>query len=453
MNSRQTVFAPLLQRSSENAQVQHLTTHYDLSRDSRRARAIVRRVNDTLDKEEGRRQIRRLRPGELLLGTQRGPLVLPIRTEEDIQRFISGARWVDVRRDILRRCLARYEELFPEASRWQKERFLRTLWYQPPRSTTKTSALWASRDSRPWADCKAQREPLAELDRSRAKRRYQWKPPRPTPRPQTMRALCHYLGAEAGVPPAVQEPLVLELMSIRARFQPRLGVLQSGQMPLAAMHVDGGRSLWQASRYQPLAPVLVKILAERETHTLGYQPPEDYANYLLFEGRRIARVLTDAYVQNGLLSFAELQWIFLLSTGTISRVVDYYQKQKRVILPCPGTVLDQGRMLTHKALIIRLHLQGMTVLEIARQTYHHPRSVDAYIKSFEAVLILHLYGLPLKLMVAVLGRGPSLIQEYLNLINEYLKDPEEIRNQLRQSGLQVPALQEPAMVDEGRRDA
>ena len=63
----------------------------------------------------------------------------------------------------------------------------------------------------------------------------------------------------------------------------------------------------------------------------------------------------------------------------------------------------------HKAFIIRLHLQGMTVLEIARQTYHNPRSIDAYIKTFDAVLILYLYGLNPTLMASVLGRGESLI--------------------------------------------
>jgi hypothetical protein len=153
----------------------------------------------------------------------------------------------------------------------------------------------------------------------------------------------------------------------------------------------------------------------------------------------MARVLTEAYVQDGLLSFIELQWIFLVSTATVSRTIDYYQKQYQIILPCPGTVLDMGRMLTHKALIIRLHLQGMTVLEIARQTYHHPRSIDAYLKSFDAVLILHLYSIPPLLMARILGRGEYLVNEYVELIHEHLKDPEVMRHYLRERGVKIPA--------------
>jgi len=97
-----------------------------------------------------------------------------------------------------------------------------------------------------------------------------------------------------------------------------------------------------------------------------------------------------------------------------------------------------GRMLTHKRLIVRLHLQGHTVLEIARATWHHPRSVDAYLKAFDAVLILHLYGLPQRLIASVLGRGESLIGEYLELIAAFLKDPDTMRAHLRQRGVNIP---------------
>jgi hypothetical protein len=281
-----------------------------------------------------------------------------------------------------------------------------------------------------------------ELDLARAKKQRLAEAPRPAHRPETLKRLYHYLGTEAGIPPAVQEPLLLELMAIRARFHPRLKTLRSGRMPLAAMHVEAGRRLWQPTRHQPLAPVAVTLLGERESHILRHRPPKRYENYLAFHGRRMARVLTEAYVQDGLLSFIELQWIFLVSTATVSRAIDYYQKQHQVILPCPGTVLDMGRMLTHKALIIRLHLQGMTVLEIARQTYHHPRSIDAYLKSFDAVLILCLYAIPPPLMARILGRGEYLVNEYLELIAECLKDPEVMRDYLRERGVKIPSSAE-----------
>lgn len=87
-----------------------------------------------------------------------------------------------------------------------------------------------------------------------------------------------------------------------------------------------------------------------------------------------------------------------------------------------------GRMLTHKDLVARLHLQGSSVLQIARQTYHNPRSVEAYFKAFVSGLILYLFGLSPKLMAGVLGRGESLIHEYLDLIATHLKDVNTIRD-------------------------
>jgi hypothetical protein len=154
----------------------------------------------------------------------------------------------------------------------------------------------------------------------------------------------------------------------------------------------------------------------------------------------MARVLVEAYQQDGLICYSELQWCFLMSASNIGRILGWYQHKHNVILPSPGTVLDMGRMLTHKDIIVRLHLKGLTVLEISRQTYHAPRSIDAYLKVFDSVLILHLYGLPRKLIARVLNRGVSLIDEYLELIRDQLKEAEEIRSYLRNRGVKLPKL-------------
>lgn len=439
MSWQEEVFGPLLARTVENAQVQHLAEHYDLARDSRLAQAIVRYANQVLDAEEKRRQVKPVRPGELLLRTHRGPLVLALRTPEDIARVVAGERLDKVRGAILERAKAQYRELFPDASLKDVEGFLRCIWPGYSLRGAAPSALWGPRQKRPWGNTPYDGWPLVELDAKRGRRWVDRDPPRPGHLPETFQKLAHFLGTQAGIPPAIQEPMILNLMAIRARFCPRLTTLASGQMPLVAMHVKSGRQLWQPSHYQPMAPVVVTLLANNERGILSNKPPASYEDFLEFYGRRMARVLTEAYTQDGLLSFAELQWIFLASTGTVSRAVDHYQRRHQVILPCPGTVLDMGRMLTHKNLVVRLHLQGLSVLEIARQTYHSPRSVDAYLKTFDSVLILHLYGLNPKLMATVLGRGESVIYEYLDLIGTYLKDINTIRDYLQKRGVQMPA--------------
>lgn len=440
MSWQQETFGPLLERTLENAQVRHLAEQYDLSRDSRLARLIAHEVNTTLDAEERRRQVQRIRPGELLLCTSRGPLVLPLRAPEYVGRVVAGERWNRVRQAILEDCADRYRQLFPEVSTDMATRFLRAVWpgHAPPGA--RSSPLHGPRKERPWGSTSLEGQPLAELETARAKRWLERGAPRPAHSPDTFRKLMHFLGAQAGIPPAVQEPLLLDLMALRARFCPRITTLASGQMPLAAMHVEAGRTLWQSTRYQPIAPVLVTPLANTEANILRGNPRWDYERFLTFHGGRMARVLTEAYRQDGLLAYTELQWIFLASMATVSRALDCYQRKHQVILPSPGTVLDMGRMLTHKNLIVRLHLQGLSVLEIAHQTYHHPRSVDAYLKAFDSVLILHLYGLPPRLMATILGRGETLIHEYLELIAQHLKDTDTMREHLQQRGVKIPVF-------------
>lgn len=98
----------------------------------------------------------------------------------------------------------------------------------------------------------------------------------------------------------------------------------------------------------------------------------------------------------------------------------------------------EGLRTIRRDIIVRLHLQGLTVLEISQRTYHAPRSVDAYLRTFDTILILHLYGLPTELVARVLGRGVYLVEEYLEPIRGYLKEPDQMRGYLRSRGVRVP---------------
>jgi hypothetical protein len=439
MTWQHEVYGPMLERTLENAQLHCLMTRYDLSRDSRLARAIVRTVNDALDRDDRHRGVTRVHTGELLLHTRQGALLLPLRTPEILARILAGERWDHIRNDIIIECSRRYRQHYPNARPHHVQRFLRLLFPgRMPKGPT-THPTHRARRERPWGSTIPGGQPLTQQDLHQARTHHRRPPPQPHHHRDTLESLTHFLHTQAGVPPAIQEAMLYELISIRARYHPAQNNLASYQMPLAAMSVDAGRNLWKSTRDQPLAPIHITLLTTQETRTLRSNPPHTSDTFLNFHARRMARVLSEAYVQDGLLSYAELQLVFLTSSATISRALDGYQRQHHVILPCPGTVLDMGRTLTHKDLIVRLHLQGHSTLEIARQTHHHPRSVDAYLRDFDAVLILHLYRIPPPLAAAILKRGLSLIHEYHHIIDSYLKDPETIRQHLISRGVQLPA--------------
>jgi hypothetical protein len=448
MDSRRRNFGPMSERTLENAQIHLLSTRYDLSRDSLLAGEIVRYVNHALDEEEKQRGIIRVRPGELFLKTSQGDLILPIRTQEDIERAIKGERLDEIRRDIIDRCLKRYHRLVSatgatEGESAEIEKIMRALnlsrgFFKKYKIGHGINTISIRQKSygpvneelmgRLLSDAKSvglsvsQKVSNMELFYSS----------------ETKGEIIDFLGREAGIPPAIREPMFLSLARVRAHFCPLSSTLRSGQMPLVSMHVKSGRRLELPTRLQPLAPVVVTIITPQELEELCQKSSFEYSELMEFHARRMARVLVEAYQQDGLISYSELQWCFLASANRIGRILGWYQHKHNVILPCPGTVLDMGRMLTHKDIIVRLYLKGMTVLEISRQTYHAPRSVDAYLKVFDSVLILHLYNLPLKLISRVLNRGESLIEEYLDLVKENLKEVGEIRIYLQSRGIKLP---------------
>lgn len=459
-SSKKRNFGPMLERTVENAQIRLLSTRYDLSSDSVLAGEIVRYVNQRLDLEEKARGVVRVRPGELFLKTPHGDIILPLRTQAEIENAISGEGFSSIRDRIIDNCVSSYKALFSdcgeereEALDWEVEKLRRAL--TPSRGFFKNYGAGEGIHRIPI--CRKTYGPVSEEEMVELLK--------DTHPPYTKQAssssssssssadfcnqelfhgaeskedIVNFLGNEADVPPAIREAMFLDLARLRAHFCPLASSLRSGQMPLVSMHVKAGRRLELPTRLQPLAPVVVTLITSEEFEMLGNKSTFQYEELMGVHARRMARVLVEAYQQDGLISYSELQWCFLMSSNTIGRILGWYQRKHNVILPSPGTVLDMGRMLTHKDIIVRLHLEGLTVLEISRQTYHAPRSVDAYLKVFDSVLILHLYGLPKALMARVLTRGVSLIEEYLELIKDNLKEVKEIREYLHCRGVKLP---------------
>ena len=121
----------------------------------------------------------------------------------------------------------------------------------------------------------------------------------------------------------------------------------------------------------------------------------------------------------------------------MSKLIRRYMTINKVILPTPGSILDAGTMFTHKELIIDLSMQGYYTKEIAKKTYHDPRSVDAYLKTLNSVLILWYFDLPSSLISMVTEKGIKVIKEHITIIEKYFPNKDVIRNYLNQKGIAV----------------
>ncbi len=135
--------------------------------------------------------------------------------------------------------------------------------------------------------------------------------------------------------------------------------------------------------------------------------------------RQIQRLVTAAAAQGGLLTLAELSTILGIGLERMHKGVVAIAAETGKPLPLKGYTMDQGSRPTHKSEIIRLHEQGLEAPDIARETGHTLKSVERYLKDSERVCLLLKQGLTVAAISAIIGRGQSVVQEYVTQAQTY----------------------------------
>jgi hypothetical protein len=417
--------------------VEHLARKFDMSKESRVAHLLVNHINQAIDKLETNLGILRVRPFELYYKYKTKPLTLPLFKPEYVELLIQGQPFPIVRKEIETDCLARLKAIDPKA----KRRILYSLinpWALARRKGPSYTSLLQTEvqsfnqgDLQEWIRQVKRIKPCLPSQRMSIYDTCVHEP--------TLRQLVNYVQNEAGMGEAVSLALVEEVITLRNLFCPLASQLKSGEMPIIATHVRAHLSEEIATRFRRHAPVIITVTLPQEIRAIE---EGRYNTTVAIESlkERIVRVAFEAYHQNGLLSLMDMQWIFQLASTRIGELIRSFQREHNIIVPTPGTILDAGRSLTHKDIVINLHLQGHTVKEIAKITYHSPRAVDNYIGVFEAVLILYLYNIPIQLMARVLRKGVTLVEEHLRLVKLFMKSREEILYHLDNKGIKICSI-------------
>lgn len=423
------LYRPLLERSLLNYQVQYLARHYDFGKQSRVAALIVGEVNAQMEQAEVQLGIRRVPPFHLYLKWKGQELLFPLFAPEYLEPILRDEGGFRVSREMMItscRKEARKARMAPVELLGVVDPgyFVR---HGPRRHEpqialdSRRSKITSWRESiRGQIETLCPSSPLQRIDAL------------DTGAPvSVVRQLSQFVQREAGCGPTVSNQLVQDLLTVRNVCCPRMRHLNSGEMPVLATSVNAHLSEEVAARFRRLKPIILTVWTEEELKTCSWGDPlpdEQMA-------KRIVRVCFEAYRQGGLLSLMDLQWIFHISVRKISELIRRAQRECTIIVPTPGTVLDAGRSMTHKDIVIELHLQGHTVKEIARMTYHSPRAVDNYIGTFESVLILDLYHIPKRLMARILKKGISLVEEHLRLARKHFRDEEDRKRLLAWKGV------------------
>jgi len=423
------LYRPLLERSVVNYQVQYLARNYDFGKQSRVAALIVEQVNAQMEQAEAQLGIRRVAPFHLYLKWKAQELFLPLFAPEYLDPILSGDGGFRASRQMMVEACekqARKASMAPVELLGvvDPDYFVR----HGPRRCEPVIAL----DSRGGENTSWGESIRGQIETLRPVSPFQRIDEFDTGAPVSVVAqLSEFVQREAGCGPTVSNQLVQDLLTVRNVCCPRVRHLKSGEMSFLATSVNAHLSEEVATRFRRLKPVILTVWSEQELKTSSWGDPlsdEQMAG-------RIVRVCFEAYRQGGLLSLMDLQWIFHLSSNKISRLIRRAQRHCTIIVPTPGTVLDSGRSMTHKDIVIELHLQGYTVKEIARMTCHSPRAVDNYIGTFESVLILDLYHIPKRLMARILKKGISLIEEHLQLARKHFRDEEDRKRLLAWKGV------------------
>jgi len=135
--------------------------------------------------------------------------------------------------------------------------------------------------------------------------------------------------------------------------------------------------------------------------------------------RQIKRLVQAAADQGGLLTLAELSLILGLSYEAVGKYVRAIEAEIEKPLPLKGYKMDQGSRPTHKGEIIALYERGLEPPDIARETSHSLKSVDRYLKDYERVRMLLKQNLAVEAISAIIGRGQSVVKEYITQAKIY----------------------------------
>jgi Mn-dependent DtxR family transcriptional regulator len=222
-----------------------------------------------------------------------------------------------------------------------------------------------------------------------------------------------FLGGER-----VQEMLAKDIIQLFKRYTRDPWSLDVGQTLWFAVDKDEKPGPAKTLAKMRITPVVLSV-----THDEDKVMRANGCSHKEVRKFKVARILKEAYSQNGVLSQSDVSELLGVSAGTIGKDIREYQDENAVILPYRGTIHDIGPSLTHKKVIISLFLQNVPTPDISRKTCHTEEACDRYIKAFKRVKTL--YGRMSILEISrTLEMSERLVNEYIDLIEgkESLKE-------------------------------
>ena len=220
---------------------------------------------------------------------------------------------------------------------------------------------------------------------------------------------CPQLGGQR-----TRQVLVQSIVEMIGRFYPQSTHLRPGQTPWVTVDKDEKSSYGKRMSETRLTSVVLDLIPANEA-----TERKDGKKLREIKKAAVARVFTQAYEQGGCLTNVETAVLLKLSPSTVSKYTREWELENDTLLPRRGTIHDMGPTLTHKKEIIeRLFLQGKSVEQVMRETYHSAEAITRYIVAFKQVLLCHRKGLSTEEIAFAVKMSKRLVEEYQRLIAE-----------------------------------
>ena len=138
--------------------------------------------------------------------------------------------------------------------------------------------------------------------------------------------------------------------------------------------------------------------------------------------RMLHRVLWEAFEQGGVLTMRDIGLLTIQSEAAICKWRICLEKKDGRILPHPGSLMDFGSTISHKAIIItKVYYEQKDPLQVAKEVRHTPKAVDRYLKHFHQVRECFLFNPDMAFIQKATGLSKKLVAEYVQLIKHYEK--------------------------------
>lgn len=214
--------------------------------------------------------------------------------------------------------------------------------------------------------------------------------------------------------PIVRENIAQELVNLFDSLCPETERLKPGQMLWNALD----RHTRADSLKRRYIPVILTVVDKNDIEMF-----EKEISVPEIREQVVARMMKEAYKQNGLLSTRDLSLILTMDASYLSKVRAKYEEENQTVLPHTGTIQDMGSTVTHKKQIVYKHVvQGKDPKKVAYETNHSQLAVDRYIKDFYRVKTLVDDGKDIDYIHLATNISKHVIIQYQQILDQYVKE-------------------------------